>query len=195
MLEKIFTGIVYALVGLLVASVNAFIIYKAISTENYFVLIFYGAGFSYLGWLWIAPRMPVSRKRREEIEAWRAEENQRRQIAEQQERERKEREHYQQLAAVNAAEERRVAEEARRKEVERQRQKAQKKAAQDAFWNSPEGQKVKAAQMLAKIERQKAIDAANIKIMEQERIAEIARGMRREEREDQEELIKKVKDL
>lgn len=86
------------------------------------------------------------------------------------------------------AEERRKVEEAERAEREAREREA-------AFWASPEGQKVRAAQMMADIERQRAIEAANIRIAEQERIAEIGRQIRDEERQSQADLIRQVKDL
>lgn len=86
------------------------------------------------------------------------------------------------------AEERRKIEEAERAEREAREREA-------AFWASPEGQKVRAAQMMADIERERAIEAANIRIAEQQRIAEIGRQIREEERQSQAELIRQVKDL
>lgn len=108
-------------------------------------------------------------------------------------------------ARTIAAEKKREAEEAARAEAERIKREAEeaarieserkKREAEEAFWNSPEGMKVRAAQMIADTERQKAIDAANIRIAEQERIAAIGRQIRQEERENQDDLIRKVRDL
>jgi len=96
------------------------------------------------------------------------------------------------------AEEERVAAEERRKadeERERIEEIRRKEAEEAAFWNSPEGMKVRAARLLADIERQKILDAANIRIAEQERISDISRELRREERESQETLISQIRDL
>lgn len=71
----------------------------------------------------------------------------------------------------------------------------QQEAEERAFWNSPEGMKVRAAQEIAAIERQKAIDEANIRIAEQTRLAEIARQTRLEEQAAQEALIEKASKL
>lgn len=71
----------------------------------------------------------------------------------------------------------------------------QREAEERAYRNSPEGMKVRAAQEIADIERQKAIDDANIRIAEQERLAEIARDIRREEQAAQEALIEKASKL
>lgn len=121
--------------------------------------------------------------------------------AEREERERVEAEERRKQEAIAAAErakrdarERAEAEE-RRKVEEAERIEREAREREAAFWASPEGQKVRAAQMMADIERQRALDAAKIRIAEQERIAEIGRQIRDEERQSQADLIRQVKDL
>lgn len=117
-------------------------------------------------------------------------EHQRRQDAEMAERATRERE-----AAERARQIREREDEQRRKREAVETEARKKTEAEDAFWNSPEGMKVRAARMLADIEKEKSITAANIRIAEQERIAGIGRQVRQEERDSQNDLIRKIRDI
>lgn len=132
-------------------------------------------------------------RKRYEAESSEAEARRKREVAETEARKKRE--------AVEAEERRKreVAERAkaeeRRKIEEAEREARESREREAAFWASPEGQKVRAAQMLADIERQRALDQASIRLREQEELAKISRQIREEERESQNALIEQVKNL
>jgi len=77
-------------------------------------------------------------------------------------------------------------------EAER-RKREEAEAEERAFWASPEGQKVKADKMRAEIEKQKALDLAQIRLAEQKEAAAIAERVAEAERQRRKEEMDAVK--
>lgn len=84
--------------------------------------------------------------------------------------------------------------EARRYELGRvDRERAAAQAQERDFWNSPEGQKVRAAQLLAETEKAKAETLAQIRLAETSGLAGIARDVAQEEEERQRRQLEELK--
>jgi len=75
------------------------------------------------------------------------------------------------------------------------RARAEAEAQDRAFWNSPEGQKVRAAQLLAEAEKSKAEALAQIRLAETSGLAGIARGVAQEEEERQRRQLEELRSL
>lgn len=84
--------------------------------------------------------------------------------------------------------------EARRYELGRaDRERAETEARERVFWASPEGQKVRAAQLLAETEKAKAETLAQIRLAETSGLAGIARDVAQEEEERQRRQLEELK--
>lgn len=86
--------------------------------------------------------------------------------------------------------------EARRYELGRaDRERAEAEARERAFWASPEGQRVRAAQLLAETEKGKAETLAQIRLAETSGLAGIARNVAQEEEERQRRQLEELKNI
>lgn len=86
--------------------------------------------------------------------------------------------------------------EARKYELGRaDRERSEAEARERAFWASPEGQKVRAAQLLAEAEKSKAETLAQIRLAETSGLAGIARSVAQEEEERQRRQLEELKNI
>lgn len=86
--------------------------------------------------------------------------------------------------------------EARRYELGRaDRERADAEERERAFWTSPEGQRVRAAHLLAEAEKSKAETLAQIRLAETSGLAGIARSVAQEEEERQRRQLEELKKI
>lgn len=95
------------------------------------------------------------------------------------------------LEVTGIAEKRRIAE----AEAKAKREKEEQEAAERAFWASPEGQKVRAEQMLAQLRIEEERERAKIRHTERTQAEETARRMAEEEHKRQQETLKNLNNM